>query len=64
MPPFKEVNRYLEVGLAFPACIVVGLLLGHWLDRLFHRDIFNLLGLLLGIAAGFVNLIRLTSKPK
>ena len=60
---WQDANRYLEIGLAFPSCIVVGILIGHGLDRLFHKDYLNIIGLLLGIAAGFAQLLRLTRKP-
>ena len=60
--PLQEANRYLEIGLIFPCAIVVGLGIGYGLDHYFHKHIFYLIGLLLGIAAGFVQLIRLTSK--
>lgn len=62
--PWQQVNRYMEIGLIFPCSIVVGLLVGYGLDHLFHTHIFYLIGLLLGIAAGFVQLVRLTRKPK
>ena len=62
--PWQQVNRYMEIGLIFPCSIVVGLLAGYGLDHYFHKHLFYLIGLLLGIAAGFVQLIRLTQKPK
>ena len=54
----------MEIGLIFPCSIVVGLLAGYGLDHYFHKHFFYIIGLLLGIAAGFVQLIRLTRKPK
>jgi F0F1-type ATP synthase assembly protein I len=63
MTPLRQADRYLEIGFAFPACIVVGLMLGYGLDRHFHTHFLYIVGLLLGIAAGFVQLIRLTRKP-
>ena len=63
MSPLRQADRYLEIGFAFPACIVVGLMLGYGLDRHFHTHFLYIVGLLLGIAAGFVQLIRLTRKP-
>lgn len=64
MDPWKQANRYLEIGFIFPSCVVVGLLLGYWLDRLTGKSVFQLPGLLLGIAAGFVQFIRIASKKK
>jgi F0F1-type ATP synthase assembly protein I len=62
--PIQQVNRYLEIGLIFPCAIVVGLGIGYGLDHYFHKHFFYIVGLLLGIAAGFVTLVRLTAKPK
>ncbi len=58
----RQVNKYLEIGLAFPAGTVAGLLIGYGLDRLFHVHFLYWVGMLAGIAGGFVQLIRLTSK--
>ncbi len=63
MNPLRQADRYLEIGFAFPACIVAGLFGGYGLDRLFHTHSLYIIGLLLGIVAGFVQLIRLTRKP-
>jgi ATP synthase protein I len=64
MTPLRQADRYLEIGFAFPAGIVVGLMIGYGLDRHFHTHFLYVVGLLLGIAAGFVTLVRLTMKPK
>ncbi len=65
MPSFKDVNRYLEIGFIFPSCIVAGLLVGYWIDKYFGTHFVYVVGLLLGIAAGFVQMIRITMKtPK
>ncbi len=63
MSPLRQADRYLEIGFAFPAGIVVGVMIGYGLDRYFHTHFLYIVGLLLGIAAGFVQLIRLTRKP-
>ena len=41
-----------------PACTVVGWLIGVALDHWLHKNWIYLVGLLLGIAAGFVELVR------
>ena len=51
------------VGIQFPVAIVIGFLWGRWLDR--HLGTWPYLtGLfsLFGIAAGFLNLFRITAK--
>jgi ATP synthase protein I len=51
------------VGIQFPVAIVIGFLWGRWLDRAFGTWPY-LTGLfsLFGIAAGFLNLFRITAK--
>jgi len=51
------------VGIQFPVAIVIGFLWGRWLDRVFGTWPY-LTGLfsLFGVAAGFVNLFRITAK--
>ncbi len=51
--------RYSELAFIFPACTVAGWLIGVALDRWLHTTWLYLAGLLVGIAAGFVQLIRL-----
>ena len=58
-PPWA---RYASLGFVLPSCLVTGYLLGLALDRLFHTSYLYLVFLLLGIAAGFVELIRLVRK--
>jgi len=59
---FQEANRYLEIGLAFPASLVVGLLIGYGLDKLFGTHFLYLVFMLLGIAGAFIQLLRLLKK--
>ena len=61
--PWKQVSRYMEIGTMFPASIVAGLLVGYGLDRLFGTHFFYWVFMLVGIAAAFIRLIRLTSRP-
>jgi len=50
--------QYAHIGLAIPAGTIAGLLLGTMLDRLFHTHWIYLVGLLLGVVAGFYDIIR------
>ena len=52
------VARYSAIGLMLPASTFVGWLLGAALDKWLHTTWLYLVGLILGIAAGFVQLIR------
>lgn len=53
-----QAARYSQLALVFPAAVVVGWLVGAGLDRWLHTTWLYLAGILLGIAAGFVELIR------
>ena len=52
------VARYSELAFILPACTVAGWLIGVALDHWLHKDWIYLPGLILGIAAGFVQLVR------
>jgi ATP synthase protein I len=53
-----QVSRYSQLALTLPAALVVGWLIGMALDRWLHTTWLYLAGILLGIAAGFIELIR------
>ena len=53
-----QIARYSQLGLVLPAATFVGWLIGVGLDKWLHTTWLYLAGLLLGIAAGFVELIR------
>jgi F0F1-type ATP synthase assembly protein I len=56
--PWVQVGRYSQLALMLPAGTVVGWLLGSALDRWLHTTWVSVVGLLLGIAAGMIELIR------
>jgi ATP synthase protein I len=53
-----QAARYSHLALVLPAAVVVGWFVGSALDRWLHTTWLYLLGILLGIAAGFIELIR------
>lgn len=53
-----QVARYSQLAFVLPAAVAMGWLLGASLDHWLHTRWLYLAGLLLGIAAGFVELIR------
>jgi len=57
-----QVGRYSQIGFALPAATGVGWLLGTLLDRFLGTSWFYLVGLLCGIAGGFIELLRVTRK--
>jgi F0F1-type ATP synthase assembly protein I len=61
-----QLARYSQLAFVFPAATVAGWLIGAALDRWLHTTWLYLAGLILGIVAGFVELIRaaLSDEPK
>lgn len=56
--PWVQIARYSQLAFVLPAATVVGWLIGAWLDRWLHTTWLYIAGILLGILAGFVELIR------
>ena len=56
--------RYSQLAFVLPAATIAGWILGALLDRWLHTTWLYLVGLILGIAAGFVELIRTTLKAE
>ncbi len=57
-----QMGNYAQLAFAFPAATAVGWLIGVGLDKWLHTTWIYIVGLLLGIIAGFVELIRTVSK--
>ncbi len=57
-----QAARYSQLALTLPAATVVGWLVGVALDRWLGTSFLYLVGLLLGIAAGFIELIRTVTR--
>jgi F0F1-type ATP synthase assembly protein I len=59
----RSILNLLTVGTVLVACILTGYLLGSWLDRSWGtRPWMVVLGVLLGTAAGFLELFRTVSR--
>ena len=54
----KSIAKYLELALLLPISTMIGLGMGYGLDQLFHTHFLYLIFLLLGSAAGIIQLIR------
>jgi F0F1-type ATP synthase assembly protein I len=53
-----QMARYSQLAFVFPAATVAGWLIGVALDRWLHTTWLYIAGLIVGIIAGFVELIR------
>jgi ATP synthase protein I len=60
--PWVQMANYAQLAFVFPAATVIGWLVGSALDRWLHTTWLYIVGLILGIAAGFVELIRTAAK--
>jgi F0F1-type ATP synthase assembly protein I len=56
--PWVQLAAYSQLAFVFPAATFAGWLIGAGLDRWLHTTWLYLAGLILGIVAGFVELIR------
>jgi F0F1-type ATP synthase assembly protein I len=59
---WAQMGNYAQLAFLFPAATVVGWLIGVGLDKWLHTTWLYIVGLLLGIVAGFAELIRTVSK--
>lgn len=57
--PFTAiVGEYLSLAVMLPMATFVGMAFGYLLDKAFHTHWIYIPGLILGIAAGFTQLVR------
>ena len=57
-PLMAQVAEYTSLAFLLPVAAVVGYVMGYLLDKAFGTHFLYIVFLLLGIAAGFVQLIR------
>ncbi|MFO7753551.1 MAG: AtpZ/AtpI family protein [Desulfobacteraceae bacterium] len=61
----KDLAYYSSLGLSVALSIFIGLFLGVWLDKKFETTpVLTLVGLGMGIVAGFRNLARAAKKSR
>jgi F0F1-type ATP synthase assembly protein I len=56
--PMAMVSEYTGLAFLLPTATFVGYAIGYFLDKLFGTHFLYLVFLLIGIAAGFLELIR------
>lgn len=57
--PWVTVVRYSEIGFIIPASIAVGYIGGALLDYWLHKTWISVAGLIFGVIAGFVQMVRM-----
>ncbi len=58
------MGRYSHIAFVLPAAVFVGWLLGSALDKWLHTTWIFIPGILLGIVAGFVDLVRVLQQAE
>ena len=53
-----KAEKYIQLGVTLPAATLLGWILGVFLDRWLHTKWLYMAGLIFGIVAGFVQLVR------
>ena len=61
-PVWKQIGDYASLGVMLPAATVTGYLIGLALDRWLGTKFLYIVFLILGIAAGFVELVRIVTR--
>ena len=61
---FVALARYSQLAFVLPAATFMGWIIGALLDRWLHTTWLYLAGLILGIVAGFIELIRTVVKSE
>jgi F0F1-type ATP synthase assembly protein I len=57
----QATSRYSYVGIFFGVAIAIGYFFGRWLDAKWHTaPWFGIVGLLIGVASGFLELYRVS----
>ncbi len=57
-----RADAIVQIAIALPLSALLGWVLGDFLARRFHQEWMAVAGLLLGIAAGFVQVVRLANQ--
>ena len=61
---WAQVARYGHLGVALPAATITGYFIGVLLDHLFGTTFLYLVFLIIGIAAGFLELYRVATQSE
>jgi len=57
-----KAESMIQLAIALPAGCLIGWLIGAWLDKHFHQDWISIAGIVLGAAAGFVQIFTTASR--
>ena len=57
-----KAESMIQLAIALPGGCVIGWLIGAWLDKHFHQNWMGIVGILLGAAAGFMQIFVTASR--
>ena len=63
MQALVKAEKLTQLAFVLPVSALVGWVLGGLLDKATHQHWFFLVGLVLGVVAGFIQLFRMVSSP-
>jgi len=55
---YQQFGKYAGLAFLLPTCVLVGYVIGYLLDKLFKTHFLYIVFLLLGVAAGMIEVIR------
>src|SRR5260370_3881339 len=58
----RQFSKYSGLTFLVPACVLIGYVIGYFLDKAFGTGFLKIVFLLLGVAAGMIELIRELNK--
>ena len=59
---YRQLSKYSGLTFLIPVCVVIGYAIGYFLDKAFGTSFLKIVFILLGVAAGMVELIRELNK--
>ncbi|MBV9083062.1 MAG: AtpZ/AtpI family protein [Acidobacteriaceae bacterium] len=60
--PIFWLSKYLSLALTLPASVAAGYILGAFADRWLHLPVLRAAGIVLGMAAGLIQILRELSR--
>lgn len=62
--PLVTLVRYSEIGFILPAAVLVGYLIGTVLDHWLRTTWIVIVGVIFGVIAGFISMIRMALRSE
>lgn len=62
--PMVQIVRYSEIGFMLPAAVLLGYIVGKVLDGWLHTKWISIAGVIFGVIAGFISMIRMALRSE